>query len=344
MAEPFAALALSGAGPLINNYEKAWDPLKRKAQKMRPHRKGRDDRHDHELTPEERGLVLKKRSEVRSDEEIVEKVPRNQQMVPYKHRRGSSLAGDDYHDRHDERHGRNDRRVGAYRGGHHDAHSDSDSEASVPPRSRLSRTRSRRSSSRSRSESEDLGSSTDDERRCRKSNRKKWTTGAFATVATIHAGSKVYSSLEKRDKRREQLIRGEISPEEAEKKRNQGKWQDAAAVALAALGIRSAMKEWDEAGQNWKEYKEARAWREERHRRRMEYMAAEANRAGHRPRHREDRDRERDRDIDDGAYEQRAIKHDGEHDRRRSKSMSAYDDDPDGRTLVRNKSRRRTDE
>lgn len=233
MAElaPFLPLALKGVNPLVNNYEKVWDPVKNKAQKMRERRRGgskRQDDFDHEPTPEERGWVLKKRSEVHSDEEIVERVPRNQQLLPHRpsvDRRASSL------DRGDYRGGRSDQQVGSYRH-RHDA---SDSEGSVPPRSRVSRsTRSKRSSSTSTSDSEDLGSSTEDERRCRDINRRKWLTGGFAAVATVHAAAKIYSSLEARDKRQAQIITGEISPEESRKMRNKGRWQDAAAVGVAA--------------------------------------------------------------------------------------------------------------
>jgi hypothetical protein len=339
MAEPFIGLALQGATPLINNYEKAWDPLKFRAQKMRERRKGerkRDNERYDEPTPEELGWVLKKRSEVRSDEEIVERVPRNQQVVPYRpsaNRRASSLDGNDHRDRRD---GRNDRRVGAYRG----RHDDSDSEGSVPPRSRVSHTRSRRSSSKSNSSSEDLGSSTDDERRCRAVNRKKWLTGGLAAVATIHAAAKVYSSLEARDKRQAKLLAGEISPEEARKQRNKGRVQDAAAVSIAALGIRGAVGEWHEVEEKAEEHKKYLKQREENHRKRMEKQKRlrEAMREGH------DSGRYEGRGGDDGDYRPRAIKNHGEYDRHRSKSMSTYDDDRDDRALVRSKSRRRSDE
>lgn len=336
MAETFVGLALEGAAPLIDNYDKAWDPLKTKARKMRERRRGgrsKDDDYDAEPTPEECGWVMKKRSEVRSDEEIVQRVPRKQQVVPYRpgvNRRASSLDGNDYRDRRD---GRNDRRLGAYRG-RHDA---SDSEGSVPPQSRVSR--SRRSSSKSTSDSEDLGSSTDDERRCRDIKRKKWLTGGFAAVATIHAAAKVYSSLEARDKRREQVISGEMSPEESRKKRNRGRWQDAAAVGIAAIGIRGAMGEWHEVEEKAEEHKKHLKQREENHRKRMEKQKKlmEANReygSGY----------AEGRGRDDGPHRQRAIQDHGEYDRHRSKSMSINNDDQDSRALIRSKSRRRSDE
>ncbi len=339
MAEPFVGLALSGAAPVIDNYEKAWDPLKTRAQKMRERRRGgsrKDDDYDDEPTPEQRGWVLKKRSEVQSDEEIVERAPRNQQMVPYRpgmNRRASSLDGNDYRNRGD---GRNDRRIGAYRG----RRDDSDSEGSVPPRSRVSHTRSKRSSSKSTSDSEDLGSSTDDERRCKDISRKKWLTGGLAAVATIHAAAKVYSSLEARDKRHQQVLSGEMSPEEEHKKRNRGRWQDAAAVGIAAIGIRGAVGEWHEVEEKQQEHKKVLREREERHQQRLERQkrAREGHRGGRGSAYDEGGGR------DEGAYRQRTIKDHGEHDRHRSKSMSTYDDDQDSRALVRSKSRRRIDE
>jgi hypothetical protein len=338
MAEPFVGLALSGAAPLINNYEKAWDPLKSKTQKMRERRRGgrrrHDDHDDHDddPTPEERGWVLKKRSEVRSDEEIVERVPRNQQVVPYNrpgmNRRASSLDRNDYRDGH------SDRRVGAYRG----RYDGSDSEGSVPPQSRVSR--SKRSSSKSTSDSEDLGSSTDDQRRCRDIGRRKWLTGGLAAVATVHAAAKIYSSLEARDKRQQQLIAGEISEDEARRRRNKGRWQDAAAVGVAAIGIRGAMGEWHEVEDKSAEHKRLLKERKERHQRRMEKQrrAREIDRGSYGSGYDGSRDRA------DGGYRQRAIKEHGEYDRHRSKSMSTYDDDQDSRALVRSKSRRRSDE
>jgi hypothetical protein len=289
MADPFVALSLKAVPYAYDNYGQIYDPIKRKVNKMR--RRGEavdyDDvaihggwKHD------DRGLVLKKRSEVASDEEIVETVPRrntnNRQLV----RRTSSVDRAGY----DRRDGRHDRRVGAYRGG--DA---SDSEGSVPPRSRVSaksRSRAKSSSGRggkrsSSSSSSDLGSTTDDEKRCKKIARKKWITGGLAAVATVHAAAKVYSSIEAHDKRVQQVALGEISPEEAAKKKKQARWQDAAAIAIAALGIKGAISEWSEVQEQQHEHKELLESREERHQRRMERQRrkakeeAERRRQGH---------------------------------------------------------------
>lgn len=339
MAEPFMSLALAGVDPLLNNYDKILSPIQTRSQKMFQRRKahGKKDGHDdHEPTPEERGWVLKKRSEVQSDEEIMDTVPRNRQMIPYRpapHRRASSLDGNHYDDRRD---GRNDRRVGAWRG----RHDDSDSEASLPPRSRVSNTRSKRSSSKSTSDSEDLGSTTEDERRCREANRKKWLASGLAAVATVHAAAGVYNKLEASDKRHRQVLAGELAPEEAKKKRNRGRWQDAASIGVAALGIRSALNEWYEVEEKQEEHKKYLQEREERHRRRMEKQkrAKERYLAEYRS------DRENSLDADDRARGQKALKNYPEHDKHRSHSMSTHEDDRDRRALVRSKSRRRSDE
>jgi hypothetical protein len=272
MADPYLALGLKAIPFAYNNYPQVYRPIKREVQKMR-RRSEQAESDDVAIhggwKPDDRGLVLKKRSEVASDEEIVEVVPRrntnNRQLV----RRTSSVDRIGYGGRDS----RNDRRVGAYRGGNA-----SDSEGSVPPRSRASaksrgRTKStsgrggRRSSS---SSSSDLGSSTDDEKRCKSMARKKWITGGLAAVATVHAAAKIYSSIEAHDKRVEQVVRGEISPQEAQKKKKQARWQDAAAIGIAALGIKSAMNEWGEVQEQQQEHQELLENRQERHRKRME--------------------------------------------------------------------------
>jgi len=277
MADPYVSLGLKAVPYAYDNYDKIYDPVKRKVQKMR--RRGEqveydDDENHGGWKPDDRSLVLKKRSEVASDEEIVEVVPRrnanNRQLV----RRTSSVDRVGY----DRRDGRSDRRVGAYRG--RDA---SDSEGSVPPRSRVSvrnRERAKSTNGRSRrsssSNSSDLGSTTDDEKKCKKIARKKWITGGLAAVATVHAASKVYSSIEAHDKRVQQVALGEISPEEAAKKKKQARWQDAAAIAIAALGIKGAISEWSEVQEQQHEHQELLESREQRHKRRMEHKRRKA--------------------------------------------------------------------
>ena len=131
---------------------------------------------------------------------------------------------------------------------------------------------------------------------------------------------------------------GEMSPEEARKKRNRGRVQDAAAVAVAAIGIRGAMGEWHEVEEKAEEHKKYLKQREENHRRRMEKQKRlmAASRGSHGSGYYDDRD--------DEEHRPRLIKDHGEYDRHRSKSMSTYDNDHGARALVRSKSRRRSDE
>jgi len=89
--------------------------------------------------------------------------------------------------------------------------------------------------------------STDDMERKRKKLRgKELLTAGFATVATIHAAHGVYSSMVASEKRRKLVGEGEMSPEEARKRKSKNMLQDAAAVGIAALGIKSAFSEWKE--------------------------------------------------------------------------------------------------
>jgi hypothetical protein len=152
-----------------------------------------------------------------------------------------------------------------------------DSEGSPPPRSRVraksssGRSRKRRgSSSSSSSSSETLLSSTEEEKNCKKIQRKKWITAALASVATIHAASKVYSSIEAHDKRMEQVREGELSPEDAHKQARGSRWQDAAAIGIAALGIKGAVSEWNEVTQEHSEHRKMLQEREEHHKKRLE--------------------------------------------------------------------------
>jgi hypothetical protein len=48
------------------------------------------------------------------------------------------------------------------------------------------------------------------------------------------------------DKRHKLVMEGEMSPEEARKRKSKNMLQDAAAVGIAALGIKSAFSEWKE--------------------------------------------------------------------------------------------------
>ena len=92
----------------------------------------------------------------------------------------------------------------------------------------------------------DLGSSSDDDKEIKKGRGKELLTAGLATVATIHAGHSVYQSMKARDRRHKELYTGEITPEEARKERNKGRFTDAASIGIAALGVKGAISEWKE--------------------------------------------------------------------------------------------------
>jgi hypothetical protein len=75
---------------------------------------------------------------------------------------------------------------------------------------------------------------------------KQFLTAALASVATIHAAHGVYSSMVASETRHKKVEEGKISPEQARKLKSKNMLQDAAAVGIAALGIKSAFSEWKE--------------------------------------------------------------------------------------------------
>lgn len=89
-------------------------------------------------------------------------------------------------------------------------------------------------------------STTDMEQKRKKLRGKELLTAGLATVATIHAAHGVYSSMVASENRRKLVAEGEMSPEEARKRKSKNMLQDAAAVGIAALGIKSAFSEWKE--------------------------------------------------------------------------------------------------
>ena len=117
--------------------------------------------------------------------------------------------------------------------------------------------------------SSEVCSSSEDERRTKKMKGKEYLTGALAAVATIHAAHSVYSSMEARDKRHKEVEEGKMSAEEARKKKNKARLQDAAAIGIAALGIKSAYSEWQEVQENRQELAEVQEERKKNHEKRM---------------------------------------------------------------------------
>jgi hypothetical protein len=112
-------------------------------------------------------------------------------------------------------------------------------------------------------------SSSEDERRTKKMKGKEYLTAGLAAVATIHAAHNVYASMEARDKRHLDVLKGEISPEEAKKKKNKARLQDAAAIGIAALGIKGAYSEWQEVQEHRSELAELNEERKKRHEKRV---------------------------------------------------------------------------
>lgn len=106
----------------------------------------------------------------------------------------------------------------------------------------------------SNSESDsDLGDSSDEKKQRKKLKRDMLLTSGLASVATIHAAHGLYGSMEKRKKRMHQLKEGEITPEEARKRRIKANSLDAVSIGLAALGIKGAYSEWKEVNEKRKE-------------------------------------------------------------------------------------------
>ena len=124
--------------------------------------------------------------------------------------------------------------------------------------------------------SSDVCSSSEDERRTKKMKGKEYLTAGLAAVATIHAAHSVYASMEARDKRHLEVQKGELSPEEARKKKNKARIQDAAAIGIAALGIKGAYSEWQEVQENRQELAEQQEERKKRHEKRVKRLERQA--------------------------------------------------------------------
>ncbi|OSS45590.1 hypothetical protein B5807_09449 [Epicoccum nigrum] len=97
---------------------------------------------------------------------------------------------------------------------------------------------------------------------------KELLTAGLATVATIHAAHGVYSSMVASEKRRKLVGEGEMTAEEARKRKSKNMLQDAAAVGIAALGIKSAYSEWKEMNEQRHSVKELESRRRKRRKQR----------------------------------------------------------------------------
>jgi hypothetical protein len=99
-------------------------------------------------------------------------------------------------------------------------------------------------------------STTDMEQRTKRMRGKELLTAGLATVATIHAVHGVYNSINASEKRHKLVAEGEMSPTEARKKRSKAFLQDAAAIGIAALGVKGAFSEWKEMNEHRQTVKE----------------------------------------------------------------------------------------
>ncbi|KAL5357039.1 hypothetical protein BJX96DRAFT_143825 [Aspergillus floccosus] len=118
----------------------------------------------------------------------------------------------------------------------------------------------------------DRDNSTDEERQHKKLTRDTLVATGLATVATIHAAHGLHESMEKH-KRNAQMVReGDMSPEEARRRRLKGNFSDAANVGLAALGVKGVVASWKHADEKRRErasFKRERSLRRERRMREM---------------------------------------------------------------------------
>ena len=130
--------------------------------------------------------------------------------------------------------------------------------------------RGRRGSSSSSSSSEESENEIEEKRK--KMKGKELLTAGLASIATIHAAHGVYQSMNASERRHKLVAEGEMSPEEAKKKRSKAWLQDAAAVGIAALGIKGAYSEWKEMNEQRhgvRELEERRKARAKRNEKRM---------------------------------------------------------------------------
>lgn len=119
----------------------------------------------------------------------------------------------------------------------------------------------------------DYVSSSEEDRTQAKMHRKEYLTAGLASVATIHAAHSVYKSVDARKKRNKLVAKGQMSEQESHKLKNKARLQDAAAVGIAALGIKGAVSEWKEMKEQREEchkFEQERAIRHEKRLKRLE--------------------------------------------------------------------------
>ncbi|KAL5341817.1 hypothetical protein BJX70DRAFT_357997 [Aspergillus crustosus] len=90
----------------------------------------------------------------------------------------------------------------------------------------------------------DADDSTDDHKKLKKLNRETVWATSLAAAATIHAAHTLTESMKKHKQNSKAIKDGEITKEEARRRRMRNQFTDAASVGVAALGIKSAVGEW----------------------------------------------------------------------------------------------------
>ncbi|KAF7172363.1 hypothetical protein CNMCM5623_004579 [Aspergillus felis] len=111
----------------------------------------------------------------------------------------------------------------------------------------------RHHSSSDNESSSDLGDSSDEKKQRKKLNHQALVTAGLATVATVHAAHGLHKNMEKRKQRMRMVKEGEMSPEEARRRRMKANLADAANISLTALGIKGALSEWKEVNEKRRE-------------------------------------------------------------------------------------------
>lgn len=122
------------------------------------------------------------------------------------------------------------------------------------------------------SSEDEIVSSSEEDRTQTKMHRKEFLTAGLASVATIHAAHSVYKSVDNRKKRNKLVAEGEMTEEQSRKLKNKARIQDAAAVGIAALGIKGAVSEWKEMREQREEYHKFEHERAERHEKRLKRL------------------------------------------------------------------------
>ena len=173
-----------------------------------------------------------------------------------------------------------DRDGGSERGGGQQVARRDNNRSEVGSRTRKGGEGRKKGSSSSSDSSSDVCSSSEDERRTKKMKGKEYLTAGLAAVATIHAAHSVYSSMEARDKRHMEVAKGEMTAEEARKRKNKARIQDAAAIGIAALGIKGAYSEWQEVQENRHMLAEQQEERKKHHEKRMRKLEKQSRGGG----------------------------------------------------------------